>query len=368
MPAVPFLPPISEYVERIQPIWDNSYITNYGPLLNEFEDELKKYLKLDKLIALSSGTGALDAAVKSLNLKGEVITTSFTFPATTHTIAANNLTPRFADIDSDSLNICPKSIRKLINHRTSAIVGVHCFGRSCDVHAIQEIADEYNLKVIYDAAHCFNIECDCGSILSHGDISIVSLHATKCFHTAEGGLAITNSEKTLAKIRQISNFGFDGNNNILGAGMNYKLSELHAAMGLCMLPYAEKLIEQRKQISDYYVMAIRERLSDFFTVHDCQGSNSTHNWSYFPILVNRSKPFKMRDNIVEYMRLQDISVRKYFYPATNMIAPYNTMNPDPTPIAEQISRRIICLPIHPSMTEETAETVIKSLTNATISA
>lgn len=332
----PFLPPKKNYQKYIDEIWQRNWLTNNGPLVNELELNLKKSLKLSHLLYVSNGTIALQLAIKALDLKGEVITTPFSYVATTSSIVWENCTPIFVDIDKNTLNINPKLIEQAITKKTSAIIATHVFGIPCDIDAIDIIAKKYNLNVIYDAAHCFGTDYKGQSVLNYGDISCISFHATKLFHTIEGGAVVTQSPELLEKLACLRNFGHDGAYNFNGVGINGKNSEFHAAMGLCNLNYIDKIITKRKQDSLLY--------DNHLTSLNCQRPTINllcdYNYAYYPIIFNSETDCLA---VLDSLNRKNIFARRYFYPSLSTLdyVPKNQCN-----ISEDIAARILCLPLY----------------------
>jgi dTDP-4-amino-4,6-dideoxygalactose transaminase len=331
----PFFPPLEEYQGYLQSIWKREWITNNGPLVNDLELKLKEYLALDHLLFMGNGTVALQIAVRALELKGEVITTPFSFIATTSSLVWEGLTPIFVDIDRGSLNIDATQIEAAITPRTSAILATHVFGNPCDIDAIQRIADKHNLKVIYDAAHCFGSKYKGESVFKFGDVSTASFHATKVYHTAEGGAVIAKSPTVLKKMASMRNFGFAGPEDFDEVGINGKNSELHAAMGLVNLKHVDGLLAKRKEISLHY----KKQLSSLNVTNIVLNNDSEFNFAYYPVL------FETEDQLLKTVKaLNDnwIYPRRYFYPSLNTIS---YMSPAPMPVSESAARRILCLPL-----------------------
>lgn len=350
-----YLPPFKEYTDKLKTIWDNHFLTNFGPLNNELVNRLEKYLGVKNLHYVNNGTSALQLALETLEIEdGEVITTPFTFIATSNSIVWQRCKPVFVDIDPNDYNIDVTKIENKITKNTKAIMAVHCFGYPCNVAKIKAIADKYNLKVIYDAAHSFGTKLNNKSIFSYGDISCSSLQATKVYHTVEGGLCIVNNEKYNARMNALKNFGTeDGIYQYFG--INAKDSEFHAAMGLCVLDHIDEIIEKRHERYDWYVKYLENSV-----VIPKMPDNFTYNYIYFPVL------FKSEENLLEaFDQLNKINIfpRRYFYPSINDLKLYNEYNHD-TPIASDISRRIACLPFDTYITETTIKKIAKIVKKA----
>lgn len=340
----------------LEEIWTNKVLTNGGPFHQQLEKELCDYLGVEHVALFTNGTIALVTALQSLRITGEVITTPYSFVATSHSLLWNGIKPVFVDIKPDSLNIDPKRIEAAITPQTTAILAVHCYGHPCDVDAIQKIADSYNLKVIYDAAHAFGVKCHCGSVLRHGDLSVLSLHATKVFNTFEGGAIICADLKTKIRIDQLKNFGQVGEANVVAPGMNGKMSEFNAALGLLQLKYVDQAIHKRKVIDDAY----RKGLAGVKGVH-CLGSTGeiTANYAYFPILIKNEYSLD-RDELYEKMKESGVHPRRYFYPLISDFPMYRGLassRRDNLPVASQSASQVLCLPIYPDLPLEKVEEI-----------
>lgn len=331
-----FLPDIQEYISLIEPVWKTRHISNHGKLVLELEKKLKKYLGVKHLFYVNNGTIALQIAIKALELKGDIITTPFSYVATTSSIVWENCNPVFADIDPETLCIDPENISRAITKKTTGILATHVYGHPCDVKAIQKIAKARKLKVIYDAAHAFGVKYKGTSLLNYGDISTLSFHATKLFHTAEGGAIITNDDKLAHKISYLRNFGHNGPEAFWGIGINGKSSELHAGLGLSLLPYVKKLIAARKAASQKY----DELLAGLPLTKPALPEGTQYNYSYYPVLF--SSEAKLRE-VQKKLNAASIFPRRYFYPSLNTL---NYVSKQKMPIAESISKRIICLPLY----------------------
>lgn len=332
----PFLPPQEEYQKYVDEIWQRNWLTNNGPLVNELELKLKQHLKLKHLLFVNNGTMALQLAIKALELKGEIITTPFSYVATTSSIVWENCTPVYVDIDKETLNINPKLIEQAITPKTSAILATHVFGNPCDIETIDAIAKKNNLKVIYDAAHCFGTNYKGQSILNYGDISCISFHATKLFHTTEGGAVITQSPELLEKIAYLRNFGHNGPYEFKGVGINGKNSEFHAAMGLCNLNYIDNIIAKRKKDSLHYDQWLQNI--------NCQRPNINqqchYNFSYYAIIFETKQKCL---GVLNELQKRNIYARRYFYPSLSTLSyvPKSQCNE-----SEDIASRILCLPLY----------------------
>lgn len=336
----PHLPPLEDYVEYLKAIWERKQLTNNGPLLNELEAKLREFLEVKHCLIVSSGTMALQLAVKGLQLKGEVITTPFSFVATTSSIMWEHCKPVFVDIDRKTLNINPSLIEMAITSETSAILVTHVFGNPCNVDMIKEIADRYRLKIIYDAAHAFGVKYKGHSLLSYGDVSTLSLHATKIFSTAEGGAIFTNNDEIAEQIRCLRNFGYESNE--LGNGINGKNSELHAAFGLCTLDSVPDIIQGRKTIF--------ERYNDLLAGADIErpilADQLKYNYSYYPILFSSEEELL---RVKDCLNHHNILTRRYFHPSLNQL---KILQYKPMAVSEDIASRILCLPLYDELTDE----------------
>lgn len=344
-----YLPNLKEFQKYITQIWDRGHLTNHGPLVLELEDKLRKFLSVKHVFLLNNGTIAIQIAIKALELKGEIITTPFSYVATTSSIVWEGCKPVFADIDPLSLTLDPKSIEKKITDKTEAIMATHVYGIPCDVKAIEEIANKHKLKVIYDAAHAFGVEYDGKGLLNYGDVSTLSFHATKLFHTIEGGAVVTNDDEIAHKLSYMRNFGHNGPEAFFGVGINGKTSEVNAAMGLCVLPKISEIIGARKKWSDLYT----EELSTVAGISQPVIPESTeYNYAYFPILFeNEEQLLKVRDEL----NAVEIFPRRYFYPSLNTL--HYLDNPQACPNSEDISTRVLCLPLFYDLGEETVRNI-----------
>ncbi len=331
----PFLPPKEKFDGYINAVWQRNWLTNNGPLVNELELKLKEYLNLDHLLYLSNGTIALQIAIKALELKGEIITTPFSYIATTSSIVWEGCIPVFVDIHPDTFNIDPTKIEQAINENTSAILATHVYGNPCDIEAIDEIAQKHNLKVIYDAAHCFGTTYKGKSVFEFGDISTVSFHATKLFHTIEGGAIITKEPELLKRMAYMRNFGHDGPVNYNGVGINGKNSEFHAAMGLCNLEYADQIIEKRKSDHERY----NYWLDKLNLKKPMIAKETNFNGAYYPIVFESKKQC---EKVLESLKRREIFPRRYFYPILSNVS--YVQNKELT-IAKEISESVLCLPL-----------------------
>lgn len=338
-----FLPPKEEYEHYLAQIWESSWLTNMGPLANRLEESLKAYLKLKNLLFVTNGTVALQMAIKALDLKGEIITTPFSFVATTSSIVWEGCTPVFVDIDPHSLNIDPTKIEAAITKNTSAILATHVYGNPCDVDAIEKIATQYGLKVIYDGAHAFGVKVNGKSIFEYGDISTCSLHATKLFHSGEGGLVVAKDAALNKKLEYIRNFGFNGPEAFAELGINGKNSEFHAAMGLANLKYIQAIHEKRKELTNTYKDFLGSAHGWFPKWHP----KGTENYAYFPFIFDTEK---LAMGAMQRLKEENIFVRRYFYPSLAKVLPY--LPPAEMPVTEEIAKRVLCLPLYFDLTLE----------------
>jgi dTDP-4-amino-4,6-dideoxygalactose transaminase len=336
----PFSPPIDEYIKLLNGVWARNWFTNNGPLVNELELQLKNYLDLPHLLFLSNGTIALQIAIKALQLKGEIITTPFSYVATTSSILWEGCTPVFVDIDSQTLNINPSKIEAAITSDTSAILATHVYGNPCDIDAIQKIADKHNLKVIYDAAHCFGTLYEGKSVFAYGDISTTSFHSTKLFHTIEGGAVFTMNPDLLKKMAHLRNFGHEGPENFAEVGINGKNSEFHAAMGLCNLKYIEEIKQLRKTQSERYSEMLINSSIKFIKIN----SLCSFNYAYYPIVLESEQ---LLLKVIAELEANWVKPRRYFFPSLNTVDIFKTGGA--LEVSENISKRVICLPLYHSL-------------------
>ncbi len=354
----PALPPLEEFIPYLEEIWKNKWLTNNGPFHQQFENALCGYLGVGHISLFTNGTLALLTALQSLRITGEVITTPYSFVATAHSLLWNGIKPVFVDIDPVSLNIDPEKIEAAITPHTTAIMPVHCYGHPCDVERIQEIADNYGLKVIYDAAHAFGVRCQGSSVLNHGDLSVLSFHATKVFNTFEGGAIICKDEKTKKHIDHLKNFGFVNDVTVVAPGINGKMSEINAAFGLLQLKGIDEAIQKRRQIDAQY----RQGLSNVAGIHCVNDTGEkTANHAYFPILVRADYPLS-RDALYNKLQENGIYARRYFYPLISDFPMYRGMPSaaqENLPVAKEIAGQVICLPIYPALPIETVDSIIQ---------
>lgn len=354
----PFLPPLDEFLPYLQKVWDSRVLTNGGPMHQQFEHALAKYLCVPQVALFSNATLALVTALQSLRITGEVITTPYSFVATAHSLLWNGIKPVFVDVDPLNFNLDPAKIEAAITPQTTAIMPVHCYGHPCDVAAIQRIADTYNLKVIYDAAHAFAVNDSSGSILNHGDLSILSFHATKVFNTFEGGAIICPDAKTKQRIDHLKNFGIVDETTVIAPGINGKMSEFNAALGLAQLQHVDAALRLRSQVDAGY----RAALADVQGI-TCvpAGAATRQNHSYFPILVTSDYGLS-RDELYARLRQKNIYARRYFYPLISSFPMYRALpsaNTANLPVAHKAAEQILCLPIYPTLTKDDQQRVVE---------
>lgn len=353
--AQPLLPKIEQYTKYLERIWENKWLTNMGVLHEEFKDRISQYLKVENTELFVNGHSALEVALRMLNIKGEVITTPFTFASTTHAIVNCGLTPIFCDIEPDTLNIDVTKIEGLITDSTVAILAVHVFGNPCNIVEIEKIAKKYKVKVIYDAAHAFGVEVGGKGIGTFGDISMFSLHATKVFNSIEGGVLTFNDTDYIKPLHAIRNFGITSYIDVEYAGTNAKMNEFQAAMGLCNLDLVDTEINYRKLLYNIYEENL-EKICDIQLINIQE--KIIYNYSYFPIIL---KTKNMRESLVEELLYYNVHARRYFYPITNDFSCY-TYNSTLTPIAKDISERIITIPIHSGISEDDVRKISSIIT------
>ena len=349
----PFLPPISEYMAQVQRAYDNEWLTNRGELVLELEEKLKAYLDVSNILIMNNGTIPLQIALKLLGNGGEVITTPFSYVATTAAIVWENCTPVFVDIHPEYLTIDETLIEAAITPKTTCILATHVFGNPCNVEEIDRIAKKHNLKVIYDAAHCFGVKYNEKSIFEYGDISTCSFHATKLFHTGEGGAIFCKDEELRHKIFYSHNFGHNGPNDFYGVGINGKISELQAAMGLSVLPYMDSILAKRKEIIDFYNSKL-----DFSKIRTLKiRENTNWNYSYYPVLIENES---LLLELISKLKEIDIYPRRYFNPSLNRLNFLNNANVE-MDISQSIAQRIICLPLYYDLEYDTINKIIKTI-------
>lgn len=347
----PYLPPLEEFIPYLQQIWENKILTNAGPFHQQLEQALCDYLGLKHLSLFTNGTIALVTALQALRITGEVITTPYSFVATAHSLLWNGIKPVFVDIDPGTLNLDPARIEAAITPQTTAIMPVHVYGHPCDVDGIQKIADNYNLKVIYDAAHAFGVQDQGGSVLRHGDLSILSFHATKVFNTFEGGAIICPDAKTKQRIDHLKNFGFVDEVTVVASGINGKMCEFNAALGILQLKHIDQALIRRKEIDATY----RLQLAGVKGIH-CLNltGEKVSNYAYFPILVQPEYPLS-RDALYDKLKNHGIHARRYFYPLISdfpMYRPLSSAQRCNLPVASDAAAKVLCLPIYPYLSHD----------------
>lgn len=354
----PNLPPLEAFLPYLEAIWENRILTNNGPFHRQLEEALCQYLEVPYISLFNNATVGLIVALKALDIQGEVITTPYSFVATAHSLLWNGITPVFVDIDPVTLNLDPGKIEEAITERTTAIMPVHVYGNPCDVDAIEEIAQKHQLKVIYDAAHAFGVRCHCGSVLNHGDLSVLSFHATKVFNTFEGGAIVSKTAEMKRHIDQLKNFGFENEVTVTECGINGKMNEFSAALGLVQLQHIDEAVQKRKAIDARY----REVLDGIPGIRCMMENNSVRsNYSYFPIFVGSEYPLT-RDAL--YYKLKDAGIwgRRYFYPLITNFPMYSGLpsaNPEYLKVANRIAEQVICLPIFPMLNSEEVRRIIE---------
>jgi dTDP-4-amino-4,6-dideoxygalactose transaminase len=359
----PALPPFEEYSNLVRTIWDNGQLTNNGPLHCQLETELAAYLGVKYISLFSSGTLALVTALKAMNITGEVIATPYSFVGTTHALAWNGIRPVFTDIEPGTCNLDPEKIEAAITPQTTAIMPVHVYGNPCNMDRIREIADANGLKVIYDACHTFNVRINNEPVLKSGDLSVISFHATKVFTTGEGGAIVSHDPEMKNRIDRMKNFGITDETHVSGPGINAKMNEMQAALGLLQLNHINGYINERKRIAAYY----REKLAGIKGLRfmsDIPGVK--HCYSYFPVFINEDEYGHSRDAVYDRLKHNDIFCRRYFYPLISRFPGYADLpsaRPENLPVAEKNSREVICLPIYPGLPVDSLDKIIDLLEN-----
>ncbi len=358
----PSLPDLNEYIEKLKEIWDSKWLTNNGKFHIEFEERLCKYLGVKYISLFSNGTLALISALQTLRITGEVITTPYSFVATTHALHWNGIKPVFCDIDPVYGNIDPNKIESLITPRTTAILPVHVYGNPVDAEKIQQIADTYGLKIIYDAAHAFGVKKNGNSILNYGDLSVLSFHATKTFNTIEGGAIVCHDQKTKKRIDFLKNFGFADEVTVVAPGINAKMNELQAAFGLLQLDSFADQIKKRKDITEKYRKLLKDA-KGIRLLTDME--NVKHNYSYFPVFIEKDYPFT-RDDLYNKLKENNIYGRRYFYPLISDFPTYRGLfsaHHENLSNAVKTANEVICLPIYPELTTEELKYIAKHIIN-----
>lgn len=355
----PLLPDLEEFNALLKEIWDSKWVTNNGSFHKQLERELAEYLKVPYISLFTNGTLPLLTALQALHITGEVITTPYSFVATTHSIWWNGCKPVFVDIDPATGNIDPDAIEAAITNKTTAIMPVHVYGKPCDTKRIQEIADKYGLKVIYDAAHAFGVEVNGESILNAGDMSTLSFHATKVYNTLEGGALVMHDEATKKRVDYLKNFGFAGETEVVAPGINSKVDEVRAAYGILNLRQVDAAIEARHQVAIKYREALRP-VEGITFMDDMPGVK--HNYSYFPLFVDAEKYGMTRDELYEKMKAHNVLGRRYFYPLISTFTTYKgyeSANPKNLPKAHKMADSVICLPMHHELSAEDIDRVLE---------
>lgn len=354
----PLLPDINEFTALIKEIWNSKWITNNGRFHQQLEKELAYYLKVPYISLFTNGTLPLITALQALRITGEVITTPYSFVATTHSLWWNGIKPVFVDVDPNTCNIDPTKIEAAITPKTTAIMPVHCYGKPCDVKGIQEVADKYGLKVIYDAAHAFGVEVDGESILNAGDLSTLSFHATKVYNTIEGGALVMHDEAMKKRIDYLKNFGFANETTVVAPGINSKMDEVRAAYGILNLRQVDDAIATRKNVAEKYREALRDVPGVKF-FEDMPGVR--HNYSYFPVFIDADKFGRTRDELYFQMKEANVLGRRYFYPLISDFSTYRGLpssTPDNLPVATRLANEVICLPMHHALDEIEIDKII----------
>lgn len=353
----PYMPPLEEFVPYLEKIWASKTLTNGGPFHQQLEAALCEYLGVRHISLFTNATIALVTALQALRMTGEVITTPYSFVATAHSLLWNGIKPVFVDIDPDTLNLDPARIESAITPQTTGILPVHCYGQPCDVAGIQGVADTYNLKVIYDAAHAFGVRDKGGSVLRHGDLAVLSFHATKVFNTFEGGAIISPDAKTKQRIDHLKNFGFVDEVTVVAPGINGKMSEINAAFGLLQLKHVDEALERRAEIARWY----REELAKIPGIRMFPAMQSVvANDAYFPVLVQEPYPLS-RDALYQKLRERNIYARRYFYPLISDFPMYRGLpsaSPANLPVAAKAAAQVLCLPIYPALSADDRQRVV----------
>lgn len=357
----PFLPPLEEFIPYLKDIWESKWLTNNGKYHQALEKALCEYLRVKHISLFSNGTLALVTALQAMRITGEVITTPYSFVATTHALWWNNIKPVFVDIEPRTFNIDATKIEAAITPKTTAILPVHVYGNPCDVHAIKEIADVYGLKVVYDACHTFGVSVSGLPVLNCGDLSVMSFHATKVYTTFEGGAIVCHDEATKKRIDNLKNFGFVNETTVVAPGINAKMNEVQAAMGLLQLKYIDGAIAKRKVVAEFY----RERLKGVRGIAWLEDlSGVKHCYSYFPIFIDPKEYGKSRDDTYEELRKRNIFARRYFHPLISQFPTYRGLEsaqPGSMPVAERAAAEVLCLPIYPEIKDGELEQIVEVL-------
>jgi dTDP-4-amino-4,6-dideoxygalactose transaminase len=353
----PALPDLEEFIPYLEQIWESKILTNNGPFHQQLEKELAEFLDVPYLSLFTNGTLALVTALQVLRISGEVITTPYSFVATAHSLLWNNIKPVFVDIEPIFCNLDPEKIEAAVTPQTTAILPVHVYGNPCKIEKIQELADIYGLKVIYDAAHAFGVKYKDQCICNFGDLSVLSFHATKVFNTMEGGAIVCHDAATKKRIDYLKNFGFAGETKVMATGINSKMNEMQAALGLLQLKHYEVNIGKRKKVAEQYRRALNE-IKGISCLPDPEDTQS--NYAYFPIFVNENEYGVLRDQLYEYLKQKGIYGRRYFYPLISEFPMYKGLEsarPENLTVAEKIAEQVICLPIYPDLKGEILEEI-----------
>jgi dTDP-4-amino-4,6-dideoxygalactose transaminase len=357
------MPPLDEYLIYLQQIWDSRILTNNGPFHQQFERELADYLGVKYLSVFANGTLALVTALQALHISGEVITTPFSFVATTHSLWWNNIKPVFVDIEPEYFTLDPEKIEAAITSQTTAIMPVHVYGSPCQTEAIQKIADTYGLKIIYDAAHAFGVKINGNSVLMSRDLSVLSFHATKTFSTFEGGAIVCHDEQMKRHIDHLKNFGFEDEVTVVEPGINAKMNELQAAFGLVQLKHVKEYINRRKEIANLY----RRKLSGVRGIRFLNDMERVdHSYTYFPVLVDAQSYGETRDELYERLKKHNVYGRRYFYPLISQFPTYRGLisaKPENLPVATKVAEQVLCLPIYPHLEPETVNRITDIINN-----
>lgn len=357
----PFLPPLEEFIPYLEKIWESKWLTNGGQFHQELETKIADFLGVPFVVLFNNGTNALITAIQALDLSGEIITTPYTFIASANALIWNNLTPVFVDIDPISCNISSKAIENAITNKTSAIMGVHVYGNPCDIEKIAEIGEKNKLKVIYDAAHAFGVKYKDSSVLNFGDLSVLSFHATKVFNTFEGGAVICHTSDMKNKLNTLKNFGLEDEMTVNNVGLNGKMNEVQAAMGLLQLEYVSNIISKRKIIGDFYFAEFKNINGiDVIEIPE----HVEWNYSYFPIFINEQKFGLNRDQLFDILKKAGFLCRKYFFPIISEFQVFQKYNNQKLINAKDIASKVLCLPIYPDLNLDLVTNIISIITGS----
>ena len=359
----PFLPPLDDFVSLLKEIWESKWLTNNGPFHQQLEKELTEFLGVPYISLFANGTLALVTALQVLRITGEVITTPYSFVATSHSLWWNNIKPVYVDIEPEFCNLDPEKIEAAITPKTTAILPVHVYGNPCKIERIQEISDIYGLKVIYDAAHAFGVKYKDQCIFNHGDLSVLSFHATKVFNTMEGGAIVCHDAATKKRIDYLKNFGFAGETKVMAPGINSKMNEMQAALGLLQLKYHDENIKKRRNIAEVYRKELNLIKGITFLPEQ---KNTKTNYAYFPIFVNKNEYGINRDQLYDRLKQNGIFSRRYFYPLITEFPMYrfsNSATPANLKVAREVADQVICLPIYPELPLDIVKKIITLIRN-----